>query len=165
MSGMVDAVDSSITPYQNIGQVPPSHSISVEKNKVTLTRYSYVTQGKRLKLKSDEEYVEAFQSVFQEAVTSRLRTHRKVGSQLSGGLDSGAVVGFAAEQLQKDQKQLHTFSYIPSDDFKDFTPKYLLADERPYIKSTVEYIGGIKIIIVILRGKIPILKLMIFLIS
>ena len=31
ISGMVDAVDSSITPYQNIGQVPPSHSISVEK--------------------------------------------------------------------------------------------------------------------------------------
>ena len=39
-------------------------------------------------------------------------------------------------------------SYIPlvifhPDDFKDFTPKYLLADERPYIKSTVEYVGGI----------------------
>ena len=69
---MVDAVDSSITPYKNIGQVPPSHSISVEKNKVTLKRYSYVTQGKRLKLKSDEEYVEAFQSVFQEAVNVKV---------------------------------------------------------------------------------------------
>ena len=84
-----------------------------------------------------------FNSVFQEAVTSRLRTHRNVGSQLSGGLDSGAVVGFAAKELQRENKQLHTFSYIPPDDFKDFTPKYLLADERPYIKSTVDYVGGI----------------------
>lgn len=143
ISGMIDAVDSSITPYQNIEQLPPSHSISIERNKVTVKRYSYLTQGKRLKLKSNGEYIEAFQSVFQEAVTSRLRTHRKVGAQLSGGLDSGAVVGFASRELQREKRPLHTFSYIPPEDFKDFTPKYLLADERPYIKSTVEYVGGI----------------------
>ncbi|SFC52308.1 asparagine synthase (glutamine-hydrolysing) [Bacillus sp. OV322] len=143
VSGMIDAVDSSLTPYQTVKQVPPSHSITIEKNKVYVKRYSYLTQGKRLKLSSDEEYVEAFQSVFQEAVNSRLRTNRNVGSQLSGGLDSGAVVGFAARKLQSEGKPLHTFSYFPPDDFKDFTPKYLLADERPYIKSTVEYVGGI----------------------
>ena len=143
IAGVVDVVDSSITPYQHIEQVPPSHSILIEKNKVTLNRYSYVTKGKTLKLKSNEEYVEAFQHVFQEAVTSRLRTHGKVGSQLSGGLDSGAVVGFAAKELQKENKRLHTFSYIPPDDFKDFTPNYLMADESPYIKSTVDYVGGI----------------------
>lgn len=143
VSGMIDSVDTSITPYQRIEQLPPSHSISIEKNKVAVKRYSYLNQEKKLKLKSDEEYVEAFQSVFQEAVTSRLRTNRRIGSQLSGGLDSGAVVGFAAKQLKMDNKPLHTFSYIPPDDFEDFTPKYLLADERPFIKSTVEYVGGI----------------------
>ncbi|WP_336866463.1 lasso peptide isopeptide bond-forming cyclase [Peribacillus frigoritolerans] len=143
ISGMIDAVDSTITPYKNINQIPPSHSITIEKNKLTLKRYSYLTQGKRLKLKSNEEYIEAFQSVFQEAVTSRLRTHRKVGAQLSGGLDSGAVVGFAVKKLQSENNQLHTYSYIPPEDFKDFTPKYLLADERPFIKSTVNHVGGI----------------------
>ncbi|MFD0047955.1 lasso peptide isopeptide bond-forming cyclase [Actinomycetes bacterium NPDC127524] len=143
VSGMIDAVDSSLTPYQTVQQVPPSHSITIENNKVSLKRYSYLTQGKRLKLSSDEEYVEAFQSVFHEAVNSRLRTNRNVGSQLSGGLDSGAVVAFAAKKLQSEGKPLHTFSYFPPDDFKDFTPKYLLADERPYVKSTVEYVGGI----------------------
>ncbi|PAW30088.1 asparagine synthetase B [Peribacillus simplex] len=143
ISGMIDAVDSTITPYKSINQIPPSHSITIEKNKLTLKRYSYLTQGKRLKLKSNEEYIEAFQSVFQEAVTSRLRTHRKVGAQLSGGLDSGAVVGFAVKKLQSENNQLHTYSYIPPEDFKDFTPKYLLADERPFIKSTVNHVGGI----------------------
>ncbi len=143
ISGMIDAVDSSITPYKNIEQIPPSHSISVAENKVTLKRYSYLTQGRRLKLKSNDEYVEAFQSVFQEAVTSRLRTHRKVGAQLSGGLDSGAVVGFAAKPLHMENKRLHTFSYIPPDDFKDFTPKHIMPDERPFIKNTVDYVGGI----------------------
>ncbi|MFJ8265547.1 lasso peptide isopeptide bond-forming cyclase [Peribacillus asahii] len=143
ISGMIDAVDSSITPYKQIEQIPPSHSISIEKDKITLKRYSYLTQGKRLKLKSDEEYVEAFQSVFQEAVNSRLRTHRKVGAQLSGGLDSGAVVGYAVKNLPMNNSPLHTFSYIPPDDFQDFTPKYLLADERPFIQSTVDYVGRI----------------------
>ncbi|MFI8493480.1 lasso peptide isopeptide bond-forming cyclase [Peribacillus butanolivorans] len=143
ISGMVDAVDSTITPYKSINQIPPSHSMTIEKNKLTLKRYSYLTQGKRLKLKSNEEYIEAFQSVFQEAVTSRLRTHRKVGAQLSGGLDSGAVVGFAVEKLQSKNNKLHTYSYIPPEDFKDFTPKYLIPDERPFIKSTVNHVGGI----------------------
>ncbi|MEM4997240.1 lasso peptide isopeptide bond-forming cyclase [Priestia sp. SB1] len=143
ISGMIDAVDSSITPYQNIEQLPPSHSILIEENNVIVKRYSYLTQGKRLQLKSNEEYIEAFQSVFQEAVTSRLRTHKNVGAQLSGGLDSGAVVGFAVKKLQMEKRPLHTFSYIPPKDFRDFTPKYLLADERIYIQSTVDHIGGI----------------------
>ncbi len=57
---------------------------------------------------------------------------------------------------------MHTFSYIPSNDFVDFTPKNLMPDERPFIKETVNYVGGIKIIIVILREKIPIRKLTIY---
>ncbi|MFC3884757.1 lasso peptide isopeptide bond-forming cyclase [Bacillus songklensis] len=144
ISGVIDTVDTSITPYKNIEQVPPSHSISVVGDKITLTRYCTLTSGERLKLKSNEEYVEAFQEVFQEAVTSRLRTYRQVGAHLSGGLDSGSVVSFAVKTMSTENKPLHTFSYIPPNDFKDFTPKQLMPDERPFIKSTVEHVGGIK---------------------
>lgn len=144
IGGMIDAVDASITPYKNVEQIPPSHSILVVGDKITLTRYCTLTSGEQLKLKSNEEYVEAFQEVFQEAVDSRLRTHLNVGAQLSGGLDSGAVVSFAAKTLRETNKNIHTFSYIPPDDFIDFTPKYLQADERPFIKSTVQHVGGIK---------------------
>ncbi|KIL49373.1 lasso peptide isopeptide bond-forming cyclase [Jeotgalibacillus soli] len=143
ISGSIDTVDALSTPYKNIDQIPPSHSISVEGEKVKLTRYGRLYSGDSLKLKSNEEYVEAFQEVFQKAVTSKLRTHRNVGAQLSGGLDSGAVVGFAAKAMREGKKSLHTFSYIPTKDFKDFTHKRLIANERPYIKKTVEYVGGI----------------------
>ena len=44
--------------------------------------------------------MEAFQEVFQKAVNSRLRTHRQVGAHLSGGLDSGSVVSFAAKKIK-----------------------------------------------------------------
>ncbi|MFS0861477.1 lasso peptide isopeptide bond-forming cyclase [Fredinandcohnia sp. 179-A 10B2 NHS] len=139
---VVDTVDTSNTAYQGINQVPPSHSIVIKENKVSINRYCYVPTGEKLKLKANDEYVEAFQEVFQKAVRSRLRTFRGVGSHLSGGLDSGAVVSFAAKDLQ--EKALNTFSYIPSNDFEDYTPKYLLPNETPLIKSTVEYVGGIK---------------------
>ncbi|WP_209122925.1 lasso peptide isopeptide bond-forming cyclase [Alkalihalobacillus sp. BA299] len=144
ISGMIDTVDASITPYKGIKQLPPSYSMLVRGGKVTLKRYCLLNLGRKLKLKSNEEYVEAFQDVFQKAVTSRLRTHRQVGAQLSGGLDSGSIVGFAAKPLKNENKILHTFSYIPPSDFNDFTPKHLMPDERPFIKSTVQHVGGIK---------------------
>lgn len=139
----VDSMEASITPYETIEQIPPSHCISVIDGKVRLTRYCDVTINNRLKLKSNEEYVEAFQEVFQQAVKSCLRTYRGVGCQLSGGLDSGSVASFAVKAL-KGEKKLHTFSYIPVADFVDFTPKHIFADESPFIQMTVNHVGGIK---------------------
>lgn len=144
ITGLVDVVDLTSTVYQNIEQVPPSHSIVITRNQITLTRYSTLTSEEPLRLKSNEEYTEAFQEIFQKAVSSRLRTNRQIGAQLSGGLDSGSVVSFAAKALSLENKRLHTFSYIPPKDFKDFLPKSSVADESPYIQSTVRHVGGIK---------------------
>ena len=98
----------------------------------------------QLKLKNTGEYIEAFQEVFEKAVSSRVRTFQGVGSHLSGGLDSGSVVSFAVKNLIREKKQLHTYSYIPTKDFKDYTPKQLLPDESEQIQSTIDYVGGIK---------------------
>ncbi|MDQ0114821.1 lasso peptide isopeptide bond-forming cyclase [Paenibacillus harenae] len=143
ISGMIDTVDASSTIYKHIEQVPPSHSITITPDQVSLSRYNTFTNVKPLKLKSSEEYVEAFRDVFREAVAARVRTHRQVGAQLSGGLDSGAVVSFAAETLRNTDKKLHTFSYIPTKDFKDFTSRSMMADESPFIQATVRHVGGI----------------------
>ncbi len=141
--GMFEAVSTSSSVYQAIKQIPPSHTISICEGKVKLRRYYTLSAGESLKLKSNQEYEEAFREVFQSAVTARLRTHRQVGAHLSGGLDSGSVVSFAAHTLRKENKRLHTFSYIPVGDFKDWTPKHRMADERPYIQSIVQHVGNI----------------------
>ena len=143
ITGTIDTVDARMTPYKDINQVPPSHSITISNNKNNITRYVSLYPTKKLKLKSDEEYVEAFQEVFQTAVNSRLRSTHKVGAQLSGGLDSGAVVGFANDVLSNRNQTLDTFSYIPHKDFKDFTPKQLIPDETKFINSTVSYLEGV----------------------
>ncbi|MGQ4671624.1 asparagine synthase-related protein [Bacillus toyonensis] len=60
------------------------------------SRYYIPAVGEMLNLKSNEEYEEAFREVYKNAVKARLRTHHQVGAHLSGGLDSGSVVSFAA---------------------------------------------------------------------
>lgn len=140
----IDAMNCSATVYENIEQIPPAHTISVLNGKVIFSRYCTIAAGEMLKLKSNEEYEEAFRDVFQKAVSARLRTHREVGAHLSGGLDSGSVASFAAKALKNENKRLHTFSYVPVDDFTDdWTPKGRFADERPYIQSTIKHVGNI----------------------
>ncbi|MFS0861472.1 asparagine synthase-related protein [Fredinandcohnia sp. 179-A 10B2 NHS] len=140
---MVDAIDTNSTVYKHIKQIPPSHSITITNNKINLSRYCNVVVGQKIKFKTDAEYEEAFKEVFNRSVTDRLRTYGEVGSQLSGGLDSGAVVSFAARALKKRNKKLNTYSFIPESNFKDWTSKYFVSDERPFIKETVNFVGNI----------------------
>jgi len=139
-----DAIDSFSTIYKGIEQLPPSHSISVVDGHVTFSRYCKFEQQPRLRLKSNGEYEEAFREVFGRAVSDRLRTHHQVGAHLSGGLDSGSVVSFAAGLLREVKKPLHTFSSYPVDDFIDFNLPRRFADERPYIQSTIDHVGNIE---------------------
>lgn len=153
--GMIDVVSADQTVYKSIFQLPPSHSITVEKGNVRLRQYCTLTSENMLKLKSNEDYVEAFKEVYGKAVRSRLRTHKQVGAQLSGGLDSGSIVSFASNYLKNDEKQLHTYSYIPPKDFEDFTPKHLMPNETPFINAIVQHVGNIKGNFVDFEGRDP----------
>lgn len=96
------------------------------------------------RLRSNGEYEEAFREVFGRAVRDRLRTHLEAGANLSGGLDSGAVVSFAAEELRRTGKPLYTFSSYPLDHFTGFKLGQRVTDERPYIQETIDYVGNIE---------------------
>ncbi|MFE4036186.1 asparagine synthase-related protein [Priestia sp. YIM B13489] len=139
-----ESTDALSTVYKDIKQIPPSHSITISGNQIKLKRYCTLLGEAKLRLKTNEEYEEAFREVFQEAVTSKLRTRLKVGAHLSGGLDSGSVASFASKALHKENKKLHTFSYVPINGFEDWSPKSRVANEKPFIKSTVQHVGNIE---------------------
>lgn len=141
---MIDSVDVSRTVIKDIQQVPPSHAITITNGKVNLFKYNVLSFEHKIRFKKDHEYIEAFRDIFQKSVDSKLRTFKSVGSQLSGGLDSGAVVSFASRTLQKQNKRLYTYSSIPLESFIDYTPRHQLPDERPYIRATVDYVGNIE---------------------
>lgn len=140
---ILDAIDVRSTVYHNIEQLPPAHRFTLICGKLKVEQYgSLVTAIEPLKLRTDGEYEEAFRDVFQEAVNAKLRTFKQVGASLSGGLDSAAVVGFAANPLCSEGKTLHAYSYVPSPDFVDWTDRSMVADERPYINAIVQHVGN-----------------------
>ncbi|CAH1210948.1 hypothetical protein PAECIP111893_03335 [Paenibacillus plantiphilus] len=140
---MVESGDIESTVYKGICQIPPAHSFTAAAGKLTLSKYGSIIPAQPLRLKSNEEYEEAFRAVFQEAVQSGLRTDRQVGVFLSGGLDSGSVASFAARTLQSQGKKLNSYSYVPVNQFVDWTNRHVVADESPYIKATAQYAGNI----------------------
>ncbi|WNB92447.1 paeninodin family lasso peptide [Bacillus sp. NEB1478] len=140
---IIDSPNGFTTVFKDIQSIPPSHFITVYKGKVTLSRYCTISVDEKIKYKSESEYIEAFQEIFNTAVNSRLRSHKEIGAQLSGGLDSGSVVSIGARSLKKIDKKLHTFSFVPISEYIDWTHKHRVPDEREYIKAIVNYTGNI----------------------
>ncbi|MEW9699949.1 asparagine synthase-related protein [Paenibacillus sp. SI8] len=141
--GLMDSTDVFSTVYKDVKQLPPAHSITVVDGKTTLVHYGTPLSEEKLKFKSNTDYEEALREVFQQAVDARIRTHRQVGAQLSGGLDSGSVVSFAARSLHEERRSLHTYSFIPDQDFVDWTGRTSVANESPFIQATIDHIGNI----------------------
>lgn len=156
ISGIFEPPDLSSTVFKNIYQLPPSHTILVKQNKIILSRYNSLGNISPLRLTSSSEYDEVFREVFHQAVTSRMsRTKKNIAAHLSGGLDSGSVASFAAKALSKENRVLHTYSYIPEEGFEDWTPKHRVADESPLIMETVRYVGNINDHYIRCEGRSP----------
>lgn len=123
--------DITRTFYKNIRRAAPAHTLTVQPDALTDTRYWALDPDRETQLASDEEYAERFQSLFEEAVAVRLRSAHPVGSALSGGLDSSSITCQAAGILEdsSDGPALHTYSAI-----FDNAP---VSDERSYINDVV----------------------------
>lgn len=144
LSTTLDSTDLHETVYNGIMQVPPSHTITVNEAGVSFTRFSVLPNEGKLKLRSNEEYIEAFQDVFSQAVKSRIRTTKQVGAHLSGGLDSSAVASFAARNLKNRNQLLHTYSYAPAPNYQSDLPESLIADETQMVHDIIRFSGNMK---------------------
>jgi len=127
--------DKAITFFEDIHRLPPAHTLIVTADTVRLSQYWTLDGSTDLKLRSDEDYAEAYRSVFTEAVRCRLRSTEGVGALLSGGLDTSSIVCVSRELLEGHGNQpLPTISAV-----WDSVPE---ADERSYIQAVVRK-GGI----------------------
>lgn len=123
--------DKSNTFYQDIFRLPPASSLTVNAKGIQIQSYWTLDPKRELRLNSDEEYAEALQKIFAEAVRCRLRSAFTVGSHLSGGLDSSSITCMARQLLIQEGKNrsLHTFSNI-----FDAVPE---SDERSFIEAVI----------------------------
>ena len=130
--------DKVSTLYKKILRLPASHYLRANRDDVRLQKAWSPDLSKELRLRSDEDYADAFREVFTEAVRCRLRSAFPVGSMLSGGLDSSSITCIAGELLRNEGKApLHTFSAI----WPSMAPKSPKIDERRFMSSVLS-LGG-----------------------
>ncbi len=110
--GGVDEPDSTV--YRDISRLPPAHLVTITPGEERLSRYWRVEDTPDAGPSLPMERVEVLRTTLRAAVSSRLNAGDPVGSMLSGGLDSGAVTAFAAEQLQGLGRRLTAFTSVPA---------------------------------------------------
>jgi asparagine synthase (glutamine-hydrolysing) len=125
-----------LTPYVGIHSVPPSCFVRLEPERQKVIRYWDFEPGKRIRYRRDGEYEEHFRTVFGESVRRRLRANSPILAELSGGIDSSAIVCMADTVITRgvgEIPRLDTISY-----YNDFEPNW---NERPYFIKVEEKRG------------------------
>ena len=133
LAGMFE--DQTITFYRDVLRLPAGHCMTVSPRGVRVRAYYSLDPTREIRLRSDDEYAEAFRERFTEAVRCRLRSAFPVGGLLSGGLDSSSIVGTARRVLREEgTSRLHTFSAI----FPDLPEADLRKiDERRFMEAVL----------------------------
>lgn len=106
---------ADLSPYAEIRSVPPSSFITIKNSGVRTQCYWEFNPAKQIVYRTDEEYEERFRFLFSQSVARRLRCESPVLAELSGGIDSSAIVCIADELLKlglSSTPRLDTVSYF-----------------------------------------------------
>jgi asparagine synthase (glutamine-hydrolysing) len=122
--------EPELTPYNGVYAVKPFHSISISRDgKSRERRYWGLEQTKELRYPTDRDYEEHFYQHITDAVRTPLRSDLPVFADLSGGLDSSAIVCIADQLIAAGDvsaPRLETVSQV-----SDSSPT---SDERKFIR-------------------------------
>lgn len=134
----MEAYDLSSTFYCDLHRLPPAHALIAEGGGLRTWRYWEPAPPATLRLADDRAYADAFLEVFTDAVRDRLRAPPgKLGSMLSGGMDSGSVTAVAARLLhQTGAPPLPTFSATSNDPGCVETRTIRAAQTMPHLALT-----------------------------
>ena len=125
-----------LTPFAGVHSVSPSCYARIRFGSAVISRYWDFDSTKKIRYRTDEEYEHHFRHVFRESVRRRLRSHKPVLAELSGGMDSSSVVCMADTIIAGGAAQtprLETVSY-----FSEAEPQW---NEQPYFSKVEEKRG------------------------
>jgi len=133
----LDWVDHEPTTFfEGVWQLPPGQMLGVSERGFWVRRW-WTLDPERRAQGGPRDWPERFAELFTDAVKIRLRADVEVGSCLSGGIDSSAVVTTASQLLSQP---MHAFTCAYEEG-----PAF---DERPYVKATVEASGAISHVVI-----------------
>ena len=118
--------EKSETFYQNVQKLEPAHFI-ILKNDLIIQKKRYWAINLENKISiSFDDALTRFKQLFQQSLTTKLRSDVAIGSSLSGGLDSSTIVMLLDSYQLNSQK---TFSAV----FPGFEK-----DESTYIEKIIQ---------------------------
>lgn len=146
-----------LTPFQEIHQVLPGHSVTVLLNgsrmEINENCYWGFHRSKPLKFRTQEEYRELFIKTLNECVTSVLRSRKNTGITLSSGLDSSSVACVAVKALEGMNQKLYSFTSVPLPEHEEKYDPYYITDETAGVRCICEAYPGIDPEFVSCEGK------------
>ena len=93
--------------FEGVRKLPPGHLLTYQKGKVHIRQYWDVPLNAESKAYSEDYYKEGLFDLLKTAVRRRLISDVPLGAFLSGGVDSGTIVGLMAQLMTQPVK---TFS-------------------------------------------------------
>jgi asparagine synthase (glutamine-hydrolysing) len=105
------------TLFAGIRRVTGGTAAIWEDGRVRTTRWWRPENLPTLRLAKDDDYPQAVLAGLEQAVACRIAGDARIGSHLSGGLDSSAVTAIAARQLAAQGRPLTAFTAAPAHDF------------------------------------------------
>jgi len=99
-------VPSPDTLFRHISKLPPAHHMTVDFQGVKIERY-WKWKPETIAEFNEEQLVERYQELLEDAVRLQMRSDVPVGLFLSAGIDSGALLAIMS---QHSEHPVHTFT-------------------------------------------------------
>lgn len=126
------------TEYKNVHRLPPGSYLYLERKKpLEIKRYWSLDSALEVEPKSDEEYFDGFRFLIKQAVSCRMHGTNRIGSHISGGLDSSGILGIASEVGREMDIGVEAFSYTVPKQFEN--EKLAFENENPLIFKQIEF--------------------------
>ncbi|KAF1086085.1 Asparagine synthetase (glutamine-hydrolyzing) 3 [Sporotomaculum syntrophicum] len=117
------------TYFAQLKRLPAAHLLKANAHGIDIQKYW--TPGRhKIILAEEADYSRAMYDIVADAVKIRVSKRAKLGTELSGGLDSSVVTILARRELLKEDKQIVLFSWSPPYEMVDKQPN----DERQLVE-------------------------------
>ena len=117
------------TAYEEIKKLPCAHSLLIHADgTLNLRRYHQFVDNAAIEKIRNPIWLQAYKLIWQEAVSCRMPINEKIGTENSGGLDSGSITAEIAQQLGADIEHLYGMGFCR----EQLEPEYIMATAMKY---------------------------------
>lgn len=124
------------TFWEDINRLVGAHWLVASADGIMTQRYWRPDRLPRIRYRRLDEYAEHYGALLTESVRRHSRSHRRIGTQVSGGLDSSAVFAIA-DRLQRNGR-------LAAPDFQGYTLRFdrrSPADEIDFARDVSRHVG------------------------